>query len=198
MRKSSVLKLLLPILVLVGFLVGVMYYERTQSAAERAHLATATAYIPPVTTTVPPTTAPIKTPEISVMDKDDEIYTMNSFLGKPTVLCFWTMDNQDSQAELSIWERILKGYGDRVNLVVVHVEAESADKADVLDYIGGFGYTFTPYFDDTGDAARKYDIGVFPTAFFINSEGHLKARARGSINTEGLAAGLERIGLTQE
>lgn len=198
MRIQTVLKILLPMLILVGFLAGVVIFDRAQSAKEQALLATASSYIPQTTTTVPPTTAPVKAPELSVMDKRDHVFTMENFLGKPTVLCFWTMDNQDSQAELSIWDRILLSYGDRVNLVVVHVAAEEADRRDVLNYIDDFNYTFTPYFDNTGDAARAYDVGTFPTAFFINSEGNMKARARGNINAEGLATALELIGLTQE
>lgn len=212
MGKRTFLKVALPVLVLVAFLLGVLIFDRVQTAWEQAYLATATVYIPPTTTTPPPTTTtpppttttppptagPTYAPAFSVIDGAGKVYNMADFAGKPTVLCFWNGGYTDARGELPIWETILEKYEDAVHLVVVHVNDDKTGMQAAKAYLEEEKFSFTPYFDLSGDAARAYNIGVFPTTFFINAQAQLKARARGNISPENLRTGLERIGLSEQ
>lgn len=195
MSRETLFKILIPVVLLGTFLVGVIVVDRAQSAQEQAYLATATVYIPPTTTAAPPTTAPVKVPVFSVTDEEGTAYTLADFAGKPTVICFWNSGYAESRSELSVWEGILKEYEDRVNLVVVHVNSPKADMQAAMDCLKEEEVTFTPYFDLSGDTAEDYDVSIFPTTFFVNAQGELKARARGNIKASDLPTGLERIGL---
>lgn len=197
MRKQTFFMLVIPILLLVAFLAGITIFDRAQTAREQAYLATATVYIPPTTTAPPATTVPTEAPEFSVTDEAGKVYTLADFEGKPTVLCFWNGGYTDAKEELSVWETIPEKYEEAVNLVVVHVNDEKTGMQAAKAYLEEENFSFTPYFDLSGDVARAYDIGIFPTAFFINAKGEMKARARGNISPENLRAGLERIGLTE-
>ena len=196
MSRRTLLMILLSALLLMAFLVGVMAFERTQTAKEQAYLASASAYIPPETTTVPPTTQPVMAPEFAITDQEDNVYTLADFVGLPTMLCFWDMDSADAKAELAFWNRIAAEYEEQINVVVIHVNEKVAKERQVLKYIGSCDYSFTPYFDNSAEAAAAYEIETLPTAYFINAQGEMKARAKGRLNEDSLAVGLERIGIT--
>ena len=198
MDKKALLKFLLPAALLVAFLAVVKIVDGAQSAQEQAYLATATVYIPPTTTPAPPENKPTMAPSLEVVDQEGYAYTMADFAGKPTVVCFWNMGYPEAKEELATWEEILKTYEDRVNLVVVHVNNQLGGQQEVTRYLDGEDISFTPYFDETGDTARAYDIEKFPSTFFINAEGHLKARAKGPVSPDNLALAMERIGATEE
>lgn len=193
MGKRTLLTVLLSIILLGAFLLGAVFFDRRETAREQAYLATATVYIPPTTTTAPPTTVPAMAPAFSVTDEAGKAYSLEDFVGKPTLLCFWNEANSASRAELSVWNGVLEKYGDRVNLVVIHVNDEKAGMQSALAYLEGKDFSFTPYFDLSGDAAKAYEIGVFPTTYFINAKGEKKARARGNIDTSALPVGMESI-----
>ena len=197
MRKQTFLNIAIPVLLLVAFLLGVLIFDRVQTAREQAYLATATVYIPPTTTAPPPTTVPTEAPAFSITDETGKVYTLADFAGKPTVLCFWNGGYTDAKAELPKWETILEKYEDAVHLVVVHVNDEKTGMQAAKAYLEEEKFSFTPYFDLSGDAAGAYNIGIFPTAFFINAQSQLKARARGNISPENLRTGLARIGLSE-
>lgn len=197
MRKRTFLNIAIPVLLLVAFLLGVLIFDRVQTAREQAYLATATVYIPPTTTAPPPTTVPTEAPAFSVTDETGKVYTLGDFAGKPTVLCFWNGGYTDAIEELPIWETILEKYEDAVHLVVVHVNDERTGMQAAKAYLEEEKFSFTAYFDISGDAADAYNIGVFPTTYFINAQGQMKARARGNISPENLRTGLARIGLTE-
>lgn len=198
MDKQTLLKFLLPAVLLVSFLVSVKIVDGVQSAQEQAYLATATVYIPPTTTPAPPEKKPTLAPAVAIVDEEGNAYTLADFAGKPTVLCFWNLGYPESKEELSTMEGILKTYEDRVNLVVVHVNNQAGGQREVTRYLDGEEVSFTPYFDETGDTARAYDIEKFPTTFFINAEGHLKARSKGPVESDNLALAMEVIGVTEE
>lgn len=195
MGKRALLAVVIPIIVLVAFLMGVVMFDRAQTAREQAYLATATVYIPPTTTTVPPTTVPAVAPAFSVTDEAGKVYSLEDFAGKPLVLCFWNESNAKARAELSVWNGILEKYGDKVNLVVVHINSVEAGMQSALTYLEGKNFAFTPYFDLSGDAAKAYEIGILPTTYFINAKGEWKARARGNIDISALPIGMESIGV---
>ncbi len=198
MDKQTLLKFLLPAVLLVSFLVSVKIVDGVRSAQEQAYLATATVYIPPTTTPAPPEKKPTLAPAVAIVDEEGNAYTLENFAGKPTVLCFWSLEYTEAKEELATWEDILKTYEDRVNLVVVHVNNQAGGQREVTRYLDGEEFSFVPYFDETGDTARAYDIEKFPTTFFINAEGHLKARAKGPADLEQLPQAMEVIGATEE
>lgn len=195
MRRRAFLKVLTPILLLVAFVLGIVIFDRAQIAWEQAYLATATVYIPPTKTATTPTTAPVKVPVFSITDETGKVYSQKDFADKPTVLCFWNVGDTKAKSELVIWEGILKEYTDKVNLVVVHVNDPNAGTQAALAYLEGENFSFTPYFDLSGDAARAYDIGVFPTTYFLDAKAEVKARARGNVDIRSLPVAMERIGV---
>lgn len=193
MNRRTILGLCVSALLLIAFLVGVMIFERAQAARERAYLATASSYTP--TTTTPPTTtapAPALAPEFSVIDEENEIYTLSDFIGKPLVLCFWNADNQDSRQELVVLSDLQEQYPDTLTVAAIHV---TGDKAAALSYLQTEDLSIPVYFDESGEAAKAYSINEYPTTYFIDKDGVLKARSRGNIDASDIPTALERIGL---
>lgn len=200
MNRRTLWGLCASALLLIAFLAGVMVFERMQAAREQALLATASAYIPSATTTVPtadPTTAtaPNTAPALSVTDKDGKVYTLDDFVGKPTVFCFWSAASTPSKQELAILEELCRDYPDTLNVAAIHVSSTTAGKTAALAFLEEQGYLFPAYFDITGDAAKAYTISQYPTTYFLDQNGVLKARSRGSINAGDIPVALERIGL---
>ena len=60
-------------------------------------------------------------------------------------------------------------------------------------YVSEMGFAFPIYFDTYGDASYAYEVSAFPTPVFIDADGYVVARYRGTISEETLQSGINMI-----
>lgn len=165
--------------------------EVTTEATETTEPAQATEDVPPQTS-VP---TPVFAPDFTVLDWDGNEVQFSDYIGKPIVLNFWAYWCGPCQMEMPEFNAKWEELGGEVTFLMVHEGSGTEEgKAKVTDG----GYTFPVVFDEGGVAGMLYGINAYPTSFFINAEGHLKAYYMGAMDSGMLQRGIDLIYTPEE
>ena len=139
------------------------------------------------------------------LDLDDDVILLNfnaldwyenpiqlsDFFGKPTVLNFWASWCPQCIQESPNFQAIYDTMGDEINIVKVNLlDGHRETRATLERFMYENSYTFPVILDITGQAAHVFDIHTIPVTFFLNSEGHVVARAQGAVDLELLKYGI--------
>ena len=82
--------------------------------------------------------------------------------------------------------------GDDIHFLMVNSTDGSRETVETASaFIAEAGYTFPVFYDTQSDAAMTYGVYALPTTYFINAEGHVKARASGAIDKDTLKQGIQ-------
>ena len=201
MNKKVLLITLVIFLAVMG--VAAVLYPKLSSGMETQQLATmatepevtteATEEVPETTEDVPPQTSvptPVLAPDFTVLDWDGNEVQFSDYVGKPMVLNFWAHWCGPCQMEMPEFNAKYEKLGGEVTFLMVHEGSGTEEgKAKVTEG----GYTFPVVFDESGSAGYLYGINAYPTTFFINAEGHLKAYYMGAMDSEMLQQGIDVI-----
>ena len=128
-------------------------------------------------------------PDFIVLDVDGNEIKLSSFAGKPVVLNFWGTWCGYCKAEMPDFQAMHEKYPD-VQFVMVNY-GDSISTAE--SYVQQNGFTFSVFFDTTGNAVTAYSVTGFPSSFFINAQGELVAQARGMLSAAQLENGIKMI-----
>ena len=152
--------------------------ETTQSAAETTE------------TTEPTEPEAIKAPNFTAVDWEGNEVQFSDYVGKPIVLNFWAYWCGPCQMEMPEFNAKWEELGGEVIFLMVHVGAAVDDgKEKVTEG----GYTFPVLFDTQDVAGGMYGISAYPTSFFIDADGNLKAYYVGAMDTALLQQGIDLI-----
>ena len=157
-----------------------------ETTAEPTETTEATEEVPPQTS-VP---TPVFAPDFTALDWDGNEVNLSDYIGKPMVLNFWAHWCGPCQMEMPEFNTKWEALGGEVTFLMVHEGSGTEEgKAKVTDG----GYTFPVVFDESGSAGYLYGINAYPTTFFINAEGHMKAYYMGAMDAELLQQGIDLI-----
>ena len=204
MNKKILLITVLLLLVVLG--VAAAVYPRLSSQMQPQEIATvptdttAATESMPTETTVPETTEPVPTettepaaiaaPDFTVLDWDGNEAKLSDYFGKPIVLNFWAHWCGPCQMEMPEFNAKWEELGGEVIFLMVHMGAAVDEgKAKVTEG----GYTFPVLFDTQDAAGGIYGISAYPTSFFIDTDGNLKAYYVGAMDTALLQQGIDLI-----
>ena len=200
MNKKTLLITLIALLVVLG-IAGVLY-PRLSAGMEPQQLATMpTETTQPATTgaaeateePTPPQTSvpePVFAPDFTAVDWEGNQVALSDYLGKPLVLNFWAYWCNPCKMEMPEVNAVYEELGGEVTFLMVHADPDTeSGKGIVTDA----GYTFPVIFDEEGIAGMTYGIDAYPTTFFINAEGHLKAYYKGMMDEDLLRRGIDLL-----
>ncbi len=123
-----------------------------------------------------------------------EAVSLASKRGKPVVVNFFASWCSPCKYEMPYFEEFYLEYGDRVEFMMVNLNAFGNDtKEAAKKMVADGGYTFPVYFDSDGDAAIKYAVRSMPTTLFVSADGELKGQKIGMIDRETLKATVEAM-----
>ena len=114
--------------------------------------------------------------------------------GKPVVINFWATWCPPCIEEMPLLEATAQRYSDR--LVVVGVDY-AEDAQTVQAFVDTFGITFPIALDSDGAASAQYYVRSYPTTFFVDAEGVLRAQHLGALSNELMNTYLGTVGITQ-
>lgn len=126
-------------------------------------------------------------PALDVATLDGGAFSIDSLRGTPTMVVFWAPWCGVCGAEADNLARAQQWVGARARVVTVAVEYESVD--DVRAFVAKHGVT-VPVGLGGKDAARRFGVGAFPTAFVIDAHGVIVSRMVGYTSTAGMVARL--------
>jgi cytochrome c biogenesis protein CcmG, thiol:disulfide interchange protein DsbE len=117
---------------------------------------------------------------------------LSTLKGKPVIINFWATWCGPCKLEMPLLQQYAQKYSDRFALFGVDFQEEP----DVVQaFVNSLGLTFPILLDKTGIAADLYFVRNFPTTFFVDSDGVLRAQHVGQLSEEDLAGYLKTIGM---
>jgi peroxiredoxin len=201
MNKKVLLITLIVLLVVLG--VAAALYPKLSQGMESQQLAPA----PTAATTVPAPPDPahpeketeppqqtepelVAAPDFTVLDMDGNQVQFSDYAGKPIVLNFWAHWCGPCQMEMPEFNAAWEALEGEVTFLMVHV---GADIQSGKEKVAEGGYTFPVVFDKDSQVAAFYGVSAFPTTFFIDKDGYLKAYYMGAMDADLLQQGLDLI-----
>ncbi|UCB44252.1 MAG: redoxin domain-containing protein [Dehalococcoidales bacterium] len=137
-------------------------------------------------------------PDFTLVDLDGNTVRLSDFRGKVVFLNFWATWCPPCRAEMPAIEEVYQEYKDE-GVVVVGVDVGES-KSTVRNFVEENGYSWIFVLDTTGEVSMEFMVLRFPTSFFIDSQGIIRATRVGYMNKatmvtlitgEDLAAGEE-------
>lgn len=135
-------------------------------------------------------------PDINVVDKDGNTFTLSSQIGKrKTYVKFWASWCSICLAGM---EDLNKLAGEDTDFDVVTIVSPGIGgemkKDDFIKWFDGLGYSNTKvYFDESGDAMRTYGVRAFPTSAVVGSDGVLIGVQPGHIDSQVIKKVFEEV-----
>ena len=133
--------------------------------------------------------------DFTVKDAEGKEVKLSDYFGKPIVLNFWAYWCGPCQSEMPEFNARYEELEGEVTFLMVHADPNTEQGKG---FVSANGYTFPVVYDETGIAAATYGITAYPTTFFVDAEGNLKAYYVGAMDAELLQKGIDTIYSTEQ
>ena len=112
--------------------------------------------------------------------------------GRPVLVNFWATWCQPCREEMPLFEKVAQAFGDRLIIVGVNY---AENQRTVADFAQEFGLHFSIVLDADGEVSERYFVRSYPSSFFIDADGVIRALHLGALNEDQLFTYLETIGI---
>jgi peroxiredoxin/outer membrane lipoprotein-sorting protein len=129
-------------------------------------------------------------PDFTLSDLKGETVSLTSLKGKAVLLNFWATWCAPCVAEMPEIEQAQRRFADKGLVVLAIDDGEDPDK--VRKFMAEHGYTFRVLLDRDESVGHQYSVAGWPSMFFIDREGYIRAQYRG-YNTRNLMDDLKKI-----
>lgn len=130
-------------------------------------------------------------PDFALESLTGSTVRLSDLRGHPTLINFWTTWCGSCRQEMPLLE---KYHQNRPDLVMLAVNA-GEDRDQVQAFVDEFGLTFDVLLDPNTQIQSLYDIRGYPTTFFVDKQGSIRAVVMGPISESSLPGYLEKIGV---
>ena len=125
-------------------------------------------------------------PAFAAQDLDGKTWRLADLRGRAVVLNFWASWCEPCRAEMPTLQQIAEIHGpDKLVVLAINFK-ESAAKA--AQFVKATGLTLPVLLDPNGEAARQWDVRVFPSTMLIAADGRPRMRIRGEVDWSGAEA----------
>ncbi|GAP06659.1 peroxiredoxin [Anaerolinea thermolimosa] len=129
---------------------------------------------------LPPTTGEPMA-DFSLTGLDRRTVRLSDLKGKPVVLNFWATWCPPCREEMPLFEKYSREYRDQVTVVGVNY---GEDAVTVQNFVAENKITFPIWLDPKGEISDLYYIDSYPSTFFIDGQGILRARHIGQLDED--------------
>lgn len=119
--------------------------------------------------------------------------SLSDLRGKPVILNFWASWCPPCREEMPLLKRLSSEYGGQVYIIGLNY---AEDAVTVQDFVTENRITFPVWLDPQGKISDLYYVHSYPTTFFIDAEGILRAQHIGQLLEDDLSKYLSAIGVT--
>src|SRR3989344_2591006 len=113
-----------------------------------------------------------RAPDFDLVSLEGENVRLADYLGRPTVLMFWTTWNVMSADQMKIFDDYLSK--PNKNLFEIVTVSSLEDKSALANFIKRGGYKVKVLLDENGTVAEKYQARNLPASYYIDKEGVLR------------------------
>ncbi|AMM44900.1 thiol-disulfide isomerase [Bacillus phage SP-15] len=105
----------------------------------------------------------------------NRIHTREELLGKPTVFYFWSISCMVCKQAMPELVKTLKEYGDKINVISVHMPRSQKDQdmVEVEKVVQGYGIDQPWIHDDHHTITEKFENEYIPAHYVFNPAGEL-------------------------
>ncbi|HEX2978796.1 MAG TPA: redoxin domain-containing protein [Anaerolineaceae bacterium] len=131
-------------------------------------------------------------PDFTLEDLEGNSVTLSQYRGRSVILNFWATWCVPCKNEMPLLEEQSREYADE--LVVLGVNArEGRELASA--FVDEIGVSFPILLEQAGNVIGAYQVRGYPTTFFIDPDGNLRAVHIGELNSESIGRYLEALGI---
>lgn len=128
----------------------------------------------------------------SLKSLDGKRVTLEDYAGTPLVINFWATWCKPCENEMPLLNSVAMNAENQFQVIGINVEE---DGTAVTGYIEDNKVDFRILLDEKGEIADQYLINGYPTTFFVDGDGILRAVRIGELDEEMLKGFLEQIGV---
>jgi peroxiredoxin len=132
-------------------------------------------------------------PDFELIDLDGATVRLADLRGRPILLNFWATWCDPCRDEMPLFESALGEFGD-AGLVVLGIDADEPAEL-VAEFRDELELTFPLLLDPGGEVQELYRIRGYPTTFFVDAEGVIRAQHIGVLREERLRRYLVDVGI---
>lgn len=121
-----------------------------------------------------------KAPNFALRNAKGQIIQLKSFRGQPVLLNFWASWCIPCQSELPTIQHLYQSEGKRFTVLTVNLTAQEKNIQAPLTFLHQNHYTFPTLFDTQNKVASAYFVREYPTTFFIDPQGVIRAVVLGA------------------
>lgn len=134
-----------------------------------------------------------RAPDFSLQTLDGEFVQLSDLLGRPVLISYWATWCVPCQNELRILEKIYSEYGGEQFFVVTVNAIEQDNLEKVSDAVNQMGMSFPVLLDHGDGFAQKYQAIFFPTTFYLDADGIIRAIALGDTSEADFRAKIKKL-----
>ncbi|MFQ5594858.1 MAG: TlpA family protein disulfide reductase [Anaerolineae bacterium] len=130
-------------------------------------------------------------PDFALLDVEGKELSLSDVRGRPILINFWATWCGPCRTEMPVIEEAYQQHkGDGLVVLAIDVQ-ESPELAKT--FAGWLGVTFTLLDDGSGEVASRYRVTAFPTSFFVDRDGVIRAWQVGAMSRSALDRHLDKI-----
>jgi cytochrome c biogenesis protein CcmG/thiol:disulfide interchange protein DsbE len=142
--------------------------------------------------TVKPPTTGTRLQDFALKDLSNNEIKLSRMGGKPVLINFWATWCIPCKSEMPLLEQYYLKLKDKIAFYGI----DQQETTNVIEpYLKGNGITFPILMDETGEVTRTYFIQGFPTTFFVDGDGILRALQIGPLTIDEIKTNLEKLGI---
>jgi len=128
----------------------------------------------------------------SLRDLDGNKISLEDYYGKPLIINFWATWCRPCEKEMPLLNETAINASNYLNVIGINVEE---DRNTVLKFTENHLIDFPVLLDPDGKIADQFVVNGFPTTFFIDGNGVLRAIRVGELDQDLLIGYLSQIGV---
>lgn len=118
-----------------------------------------------------------KARDFSLYDLEGKVHSPDEFVGKKTLILFWSSHCEACHTELPEMEALSRDRED-VNIILVNL---GEDEAVVRQFVQDFALTLPVFLDSGKIVGNLYNVVYTPAAFYLNSDGTVYFKYEGAM-----------------
>ncbi|HVP20809.1 MAG TPA: redoxin domain-containing protein [Anaerolineaceae bacterium] len=130
--------------------------------------------------------------DFTLKDLNNNEIKLSGLRGKPVLINFWATWCVPCKSEMPLLEQYYLKLKDKIAFYGID-QQETTNV--IMPYLKENGITFPTLLDETGEVTRKYFIQGFPTTYFVDGDGILRAIQIGPLTVAQINTNLNALGI---
>jgi peroxiredoxin len=123
-----------------------------------------------------------RAPDFKLLSLDGKETSLSQYRGKIVMLNFWQSSCSACASETPYIQAVFEGWpADKLEILALSVEERAIF---VQTFLNTRALTFPVLLDSNGDVSDTYQVASFPTTFFIDTDGIIRAKKTGHFTSQ--------------